>query len=101
MLRAQALQCAGDQLHERGVGNADQLARGAGGIRQRPEEVEDRADRQLPPNRHNVFHRRVVARREHEAEANFLDAARHGAGPELDPDPQGLQQVCRAGATGR
>ena len=49
--------------------HADHLARGAGGIGQRAEEVEDRAHRQLLAHRHHVPHRRVVERGEHEAEA--------------------------------
>ena len=73
-----------------------------GGIGERAQEVEDRAHGQLLAHRDHVLHRGVVAGREHEAEAELVDAARHRLGGQVDARAQRLEHVRRAGpARGR
>ena len=51
-----------------------------GRVRQRPEDVEDRANADLAPGRPDEAHRRVKGRRVHEADADLVDTARHRSG---------------------
>src|SRR5919198_1050397 len=71
---AELPQRAGDHVEIGPVRNADELPLGAGGVRQRSEEVEDRADCELLSHGHDVLGRAMVSRREHEAEADVLYA---------------------------
>ena len=57
LTRAEPCRRPGDRVQERRVGDADHLARGAGGVRQRAEEVEDRADGELLAHGHDVLRR--------------------------------------------
>ena len=97
-LAAEADQRLGDRLLVVAVGDAEQLALGAGGVGQRPEEVEDRPHAERLAGRDDVGHRRVVARREHEPEPDLVDAAPDLLGRELDVDPERFEQVGRAAA---
>ena len=79
--------------------HADHLAGRARRVRERPEEVEDRAHRERLAHRHHVLHRLVVERGEHEAEAHRLGCSRPRApGPRSMLRPQRLQHVGRAAA---
>ncbi len=75
----------------------EHVAAGAGGVRLRAEEVEHGARAKLRPARTDMLHGRVMGRREHEADAGFLDAARDHFGAEVDLDAERLQHVGRAG----
>ncbi len=99
--RAEPRERARDHLEEGGVGDADDLPRRAGGVRQRAEEVEDRAHGELLAHGDDEAGRAVVRGREHEAEADLLDAARDGVGREVDPHAERLEHVGRAGQAGR
>ena len=101
VLAAEADQGLGDRLLEVAVGDAEELALGAGRVGQRAEEVEDRAHRQLLADRDDVRGRLVVLRGEHEAEADLVDAGRDLLGRQLDRHPERLEHVGRAGAAGR
>ena len=73
------------------VRDADQLAPRPGRIRQRTEQVEDRAHRELAAHRDDVARRLVMRRREHEAEASLVDAAPDGLGAEIDARAERLE----------
>ncbi len=90
---AKPRQCAGDRLQERGIGDADQLPPRTRGVRQRAEQVEDRAHGQLTPDGDHEARGLVVRRGEHEAEARLLDAPRHLPRSEVDPRAERLEQV--------
>ena len=62
-----------DRPHERRHVDADHLRPGAGGVRERAEHVEHGTRGQLAPHGRRVPHRRMVRRREHEAEAELVD----------------------------
>ena len=101
VLAAEADQGLGDRLLEVPVRDAEELALGAGRVRQRAEEVEDRAHRELLADRHDVRRRLVVLGGEHEAEADLVDAGRDLVGRQLDRHPERLEHVGRARAAGR
>ena len=73
--RAELREHLGDRAHERRRVDADHLRPRAGGVRQRPEHVEDGPRCELAPDRRRVPHRRMVRRREQEAEAELVDRA--------------------------
>lgn len=100
MLGAELGEGARDRLVVAAVADAGQLARDAGRARQRAEEVHHRADREFSADRDHVAHRRVVVGREHEAEADLLDAAGDRLGRQVDPGAQRLQHVGGAGEAG-
>ena len=89
-----------EQRHQLRPAHADQLPRGAGGIRERAEDVEDRPDAELPPHAAERLHRRVERRREQEHEADVVEHPPRERGLEVDPDPAGLEHVGRADARG-
>ncbi len=97
---AQLRQRSRDGVQERGVGDADHLARGSGRVRQRPQEVEDRAHGQLLAHGDDEARRAVVGGREHEAEARLVDAAGDLVGAEVDPHAERLEHVGRARQAG-
>ena len=66
---------SGHRLHIPRIGHADELSARARRVRQRAEEVEDRADGELLAHRDDEARRLVVVGREHEAEADLVDAA--------------------------
>ena len=66
-------------------------------IGQRAEDVKNSAYSHLAANRRDVFHRRMMVGREHEAEASGLNALSHLFGLEIDPCAQRFQHVGAAG----
>src|SRR5437773_307092 len=87
---------AGQGLREARRRDLDQLGVRAGGIRQRPQEIEDGPDTDLTTGRHHVLHGRVQERGIHEPDADLVDAAPHLRGGELEADPEGLHDVGRS-----
>ena len=75
------------------VEHAEHLALHAGRVRQRSEEIEDRADAKLGAHRRPVLHRRVVHRRPHEADTGLGDGARNGDGRHVELDAERGQHV--------
>ena len=67
----------GHHRHERRVVDAEELPLRAGRVRERAEDVEDGADRDLAARTAGVAHRRVQRLGEQEADADLVDAARH------------------------
>ena len=93
-----------DSRHHRGhpaVGAADRLRGRPHRVRQRPEEVEDRADAELAPRDRGVPHRGVERRREAEGDAGLLGQRGDPVGREVQPDAEGLEDVGAAGQRGR
>ena len=56
--------------------HADHLALDAGRVGQRSQQIEDGAGAELDPGRPDVLHRRMMRRREHEADAGFVECKR-------------------------
>ena len=84
---------AGDGVEIGGIGDPDELPGGAGGVRERSEEVEDGADRELLAHRHDEAGRLVMHRREHKAEADVPDAVGDRLGREVDAGAERLEHV--------
>src|SRR5438445_540127 len=93
VLDAELGEDAGDLLPERRRRDAEQHAPHPGGIRERSEDVEDRADPDLSAHRPGVTHRGVVSRREHEPDPRLIDAAHDRLGTKVDADAERLQHV--------
>ena len=98
--RAETQQRLRHQRAQLGAGDADQLVRRAGGIGQRAEDIEDGADADPASDRRDVAHRRVVALREEEAEADLADAGRGLRGAERDRAAQRFEHIGAAAAGG-
>src|SRR5439155_26075074 len=62
---------------------AEELAAGSRGIRQRPEQVEERAQPELLAHRRDVAHGRVMPRGKEEPDAALVDARRDGSRRQL------------------
>ena len=73
--------------------HSDELIRGSGGIGERPQDIENRPHAQLLPHWRRVLHRRVVARREHEADSGLADAGRDLRRREQDVRAQRFEYV--------
>ena len=86
----------GDRPHERGRVDADHLRPRAGGVRERTEHVEHGTRRQLASHRRRVAHRRVMRRREHEAEAELVDRLLDPLRRLLEREAERLEHVRRA-----
>ena len=82
------------------IKHAHDLTAGAGRVRQRPQDVEDRAHAQFAPRTDGVLHRAVQQRREQEADAGFGQAALDGGHVRFDVHAQRLEHVRAAGSTG-
>src|SRR5438105_10525112 len=82
--RAEAREHLGDRAHEAGLVDADDLGAGAGRVRQRPEDVEDGASGELPPDRGRMAHGRMMGGREEEPEAELVDREGDSLGRELE-----------------
>ena len=95
-LGAEIAQHLRHRLEPAGREHADQLTLHAGGIRQRPEQVEDRARAELDPRRADMTHRGVMGRRHHEADAGLAHAALDRLGRNADLDAERRQHVRRA-----
>ena len=82
-----------DRADELGRIDAEDARPHAGGVRQRAEEVEDRARPELTPHGSGVAHGRMVRRREHEAEAEPVDRLCDSLGRLLEAEPERLEDV--------
>ena len=98
--RSQLGEHLGDRAHELRRVDADDLSAGARRVGERAEHVEDRARRELAPNGRGVAHRRMMSRREEEAEPELVDRARHSLGGQLEIEAQSLEDVGRAAGRG-
>ena len=78
-LAAELAQHFGDRLHPVRREDADELALGAGRVRQRPEQIEDGARAELDAGRPDMAHGAVIARRHEEADAGLDHGALHDA----------------------
>ena len=76
------------------------LPPGARGIRQRADEVEQRAKTQLLPHRSGVLHRRVMRGGEAERHARFGEALREHFARNLQVHAQRFEHLRRAGLAG-
>src|SRR5690606_4160893 len=79
-----------------GVEDAHELIGSTGGVGERAQNVEDRANAELLAHCGHVFHGAVVGGREHEADAHRFDAFGDLFGAHVDVDAQGLEHVCAA-----
>ena len=95
--RAELREHLGERPHERRRVDADHLRTGAGGVRERAEHVEYGTRGELAPHRCRMAHRRVVRRREHEAEAELVDRLRDSLRRLLELESECLEHVGRAG----
>ena len=77
--------------------HANHLAAHAGRVGERSEQVEDRAGAELDAGRPDILHRRMMRRREHEADAGLADAVPDLLGRQVDIDAQRRQYVGGAG----
>jgi hypothetical protein len=75
-----------------GVDSHDLRVR-SGGIRERPEHVEDRSNPHLPAGGRYVLHRIVKEGRVKKPYSNFVDASRNALRLKLDPDTQRFDDV--------
>src|SRR5207247_3527429 len=75
------------------VEHADHLAPYAGGVGERAEQVEERADAELAAWRGRVPQRRLQRRRVEEGEAHRAETRRERRGREREPDPERLEGV--------
>ena len=96
MLGAEPAQHLGHRHHPFGREDADELALCPGRVRERAEQVEDRARGQLDAGRGDVAGRAVVARRHQKADADLLQAALHDCHLAIDVDAERGQHVGRA-----
>ena len=97
-LGAELQEHMGQGLHPlRGV-DADHLAPHPGGVRERPEQVEQGAHAELPARRDGVACGGVVGRGEQEGDADLFSAARELLRGQLQVHTQSLQHVRRARA---
>ena len=76
----------------------DHLALDAGRVRQRTEQVEDRARAELDARRPHMLHRGMMRGREHEADAGAGDAAADVIGGNIDAHAERGEHVGGAGA---
>ena len=96
-LRAKFLQHAGLNTDEIGMEDAHQNIRRTGRVGQGAKDVEHRAHAHLTAHRRHHFHRWVVHRREHEADAGGFDAGGHVFRPQLDLRAQRFEHIGAAG----
>ena len=94
------LQALGDSVEQLGVGDAHDLRLDAGGIGQRPEDIERRAEVQALADRLDEPHRRVELRGEHKADVGLADALGDDLRAGVDIDAQLIENIGRAAAAG-
>ena len=83
------------------LGNADQPARGTGGVGNRTEQVEQSSDSELLSNWRHTRHRRMIVRSEKETDSCALQTSPQPRRIEFDPHAESLQHVGSAhGAAG-
>src|SRR5690606_3316886 len=75
----------------------DELMAHLGGVRERPEQVEEGADAERLPRRGGVPERAVETGSEEKNDACALEAAPRGLGVEVERDAEGLEDVGAAG----
>ena len=90
---AEVLQHLRQRLHPLPREYADHLPLDAGRIGQRPQQVEDGSGGEFDAGRADILHRRMMRRREHEADAGLGDAAADMIGRDVDLDAQRGQYV--------
>src|SRR5262249_7347985 len=73
-LGTEIFQHLGKRLDPLAREHADHLPLDAGGIGERTQQVEDGAGAEFDPRRADILHRRMVRRREHEADTGLRDA---------------------------
>ncbi len=100
-LRAQVLQDLGEWLDPLPREHPDHLTLDPGRIRERTQQVEDGTGAELDARGPDVLHRRMMRRREHEADAGLVDAPADPLGRELDIDTERAQHVGSARARGQ
>src|SRR5215218_430376 len=94
---AECGQHLGEGLDQIGRVDPDDLGPGARGVRQRPENVEDRSGRELLPHRRRVLHRRMVRGRKQEAETEGVDRVRDPLGRKFQLEAERFEDIGRAG----
>ena len=82
------------------IADPEQLAPRPGRVGQRAEQVERRPHADLAPGRAGVLHRRVEVRREQEREADLAERRARRRRVVVDPDPERVEDVGRAGPRG-
>ncbi len=90
----------GHEVKQFATTNTQQLMRGAGGVGQRPQAVEQRADAELAADVGDVAQGGMEVRREAEGEVAAFEAAAGEAGVAVDPDAQGGEHVGAAATAG-
>ena len=87
MLRPQAGQHGGHRLVQLALAHAQELERGASGVTERSQQIEDCRRAELLANRGDVLHRRVHVRGKTEADAQFIEAPLDGRYWRIDIHP--------------
>ena len=100
MLALEVTQDRGDARNPFRAVHAEELARGAGWIRQGAEQVEHGAHAELAPYRADVLHGQVVAGREQESDPELVDAPPDLLGAEVEAHARRLQDIGAPGAAG-
>src|SRR4030042_3530410 len=93
MLWAQAGENGGERLSQFLRRNTDDLKLGSGGISKGAENIEHSANSDFASGDSGVFHCRVEVGSEHESNANCFDALSDSLSPELNLNPQCLQDI--------
>ncbi len=98
MSGSQPLQGVHQLLGDDRVGDAEDLPIRARRVAQRPEDIEDGADAEFAARPGRVLHRGVEGLREHEADADFVEALPNLLRSEVDPGAQRLEDIGAATA---
>src|SRR4030042_501024 len=93
MLCAQAVENGGDLLSQFLRRNTDDLKLGSGGISKGAENIEHGTNSDFASGDSGVFHCRVEVGSEHESNANYFNALSDSLSPELNLNPQCLQDI--------
>src|SRR3990172_8261919 len=78
----------------------DDLSTDAGGIADRSEDVEDRADGDLTPRPDRIFHRGMEPGGEHEGDPGLVEGPLHPRRIRVEIHPEGFQHVRASGPAG-
>ncbi len=100
-LGTQPSQRSGHQLRRVRGRRADQLSRGAGGIGQRPQQIEYGAHLQLRASRLGMLHRGMQQRREKKSDADLANRLGHALGGQRHVNTQLFQNVGTAALAGK
>ena len=96
-MRVQHGQRLRDRARDVGRVHPEHPGASPGRVRERSEDVEDRARAELASHRRGVLHGRVVQRREHESEPERVDRLGDPLGRLLEVEPERLEHVRGAG----